>query len=192
MDRRKKKSRDAIITAFLDLLAVKHFEKITINEIAEKADVSRGTVYLNFMDKYDLLNECIEISLATLFESCMHGSKIDEVPTQELLLRTFRYLEKNAAFYRTLLTNQGVPHFRERLLKETVAMFEQQALSNKNGLLLINEVAVQFLSSAIVGVLVWWFTSEKPQSAESVTEQLWDLMEKSQLLVPVTEQQLGN
>ncbi|WP_277408505.1 TetR/AcrR family transcriptional regulator [Lacrimispora xylanisolvens] len=60
MDRRIKKTRQLIMDTFIDLLSEKEFEKITINDIAERADINRGTVYLHYMDKYDLLDKCIE------------------------------------------------------------------------------------------------------------------------------------
>lgn len=66
MDRRIQKTKDAIIKAFVELMAEKNFEQITINEIADRADVNRGTVYLHYVDKYDLLDQCIETHLNKL------------------------------------------------------------------------------------------------------------------------------
>lgn len=54
MDRRIQKTRQSIMNTFIDLLAEKGFEKITINDIAERANINRGTVYLNYVDKFDL------------------------------------------------------------------------------------------------------------------------------------------
>lgn len=70
MDRRVEKSKKAITDALIKLMTEKDFEKITINEIADLANVNRGTVYFHFSDKYDLLNYCIEAHLNELVESC--------------------------------------------------------------------------------------------------------------------------
>lgn len=47
MDRRIGKSKKVIIDALTQLMAEKDFDQITINEIAVRANVNRGTVYLH-------------------------------------------------------------------------------------------------------------------------------------------------
>lgn len=59
MDRRIQKTQDAIFEAFVGLMAEKNFEQITINGIVDRANVNRGTIYLHYQDKYDLLDQCI-------------------------------------------------------------------------------------------------------------------------------------
>lgn len=56
MDRRQRKTRSAILTSCLSLIQEKDFQKITVNEIAERADINRGTYYLHFEDKYDMIH----------------------------------------------------------------------------------------------------------------------------------------
>ena len=57
MDRRKRKTREAIFIAFTELLAKKDFTQITVGEIIEKADVGRATFYAHFETKDFLLKE---------------------------------------------------------------------------------------------------------------------------------------
>ncbi|NUU61943.1 TetR/AcrR family transcriptional regulator [Paenibacillus sp. JW14] len=47
MDRRILKTRSAIKKAFIELMAEKKFEEITINQISERANLNRGTIYLH-------------------------------------------------------------------------------------------------------------------------------------------------
>lgn len=55
MDRRKRKSRQAMLEACVTLCKEKDFQQITINDIVEQADLNRGTFYLHFTDKADML-----------------------------------------------------------------------------------------------------------------------------------------
>ena len=56
-DRRVSRTKRAIRNAFLNLLAEKELEKITIREIADGADVDRKTVYNYYSGVYDILDE---------------------------------------------------------------------------------------------------------------------------------------
>ncbi len=57
LDRRQIKTKKAIVKAFFDLLYEKDLSKITITELAEKADIDRKTFYLHFKSVYDIYNE---------------------------------------------------------------------------------------------------------------------------------------
>ena len=62
MDRRQKKTRQAIFNAFTDLLEKKPFSAVTVSEIIAAADVGRSTFYTHFETKDDLLRAlCAEI-----------------------------------------------------------------------------------------------------------------------------------
>ena len=54
-DLRKIKTHRAIDQAFTKLIAEKGFEAITIKDISEAALINRGTFYMHYADKYDLL-----------------------------------------------------------------------------------------------------------------------------------------
>lgn len=56
-DRRVLRTKRNIHNAFLQLLAGKDFEKITVKEIAMLADVDRKTVYNYYTSTQDILEE---------------------------------------------------------------------------------------------------------------------------------------
>ena len=53
-DRRIRRTRAAIQSAFLKLIFEKDINKITIKELCERADINKSTFYLHYQDIYDL------------------------------------------------------------------------------------------------------------------------------------------
>lgn len=83
--------------AFLELLAVKDFEYITVKEICGTAVVNRSTFYLHYEMIADLLSECVEYINGQFLEymqkdSEMFVEKIEKCSLEELYLLTPEYL----------------------------------------------------------------------------------------------------
>ncbi|HEX9027103.1 MAG TPA: TetR/AcrR family transcriptional regulator, partial [Clostridium sp.] len=168
MDRRIKKSKQAIMGAFIKLMSEKDFEKITINEIAEEANVNRGTVYLHYEDKFDLMNQCIDTHLNELCGSCLSDGETSNFDSKASLLQTFKYLEEHAFFYSNMLTNKSMPVFRERILAMAVKNMEESIDMTGSNQNISKEIMVQYVASAAVGVVEWWIVNSMPYPAEEM------------------------
>jgi AcrR family transcriptional regulator len=163
------------MNTFIDLLAEKGFEKITINDIAERADINRGTFYLHYVDKFDLLDKCIERYVELLLNHC--ANRTDTTLNASALQSIFEYLEEYFTIYKLLLNNEGFGFFRSRLytiIAQTVTEVigiksENQAFSNG--------VTTHFLASGFIGVLEWWINNSMPCNVQEITEQLMFLLE---------------
>ena len=57
---RKMATKEKIKAAFIDLVHEKGFEAMTVSDIARRCDINRGTFYLHYVDKYDLMNKLEE------------------------------------------------------------------------------------------------------------------------------------
>lgn len=184
MDRRVKKSRKAIESALIKLMSEKDIEEITIDSIANLADVSRGTVYLNYQDKYDILEKCIDSEINKLVQSCIPPDVDDQknLNEQTLLLRTFMYIESHSSIFITLFKSKGVQSFHNKLL--TIIrdqMLSQVSLTgiNKD---VNREIFTQFWAGAIIGLIEWWVKNSFPYSSEEITQHLFNLLSRNEVI----------
>lgn len=68
MDLRVKKTRRAIRSAFYALLLEKPFEKITVKDITERAEINKTTFYAHYDTIYDLVDQLEEETVTTIME----------------------------------------------------------------------------------------------------------------------------
>ena len=62
--KRSGERRDAILAAALDEFAARGFAATRLEDVAKRADVAKGTIYLHFADKETLFQELIRWSSA--------------------------------------------------------------------------------------------------------------------------------
>jgi AcrR family transcriptional regulator len=174
VDRRIEKTRQVIMNTFIDLLAEKGFDKLTVIDIAERANINRGTFYLHYVDKFDLLDKCIETYIELLLHYCANSA--DKNLSERAFHSVFEYLEKNFAIYKLLLSNEGFGFFRSRLYSIIVQTVNEIDVIKSKSIISSNDVTTHFLASGFIGVLEWWINNSMPCSVQEVTEQLMFLL----------------
>ncbi|MGN0302561.1 MAG: TetR/AcrR family transcriptional regulator [Anaerotardibacter sp.] len=99
IDRRSKRSKKAFHKAFLKLLKEKDLSKITVKEIAEKADRDRKTFYLHYDSIDSLIDEILieEITetITTISEESLNESGLLDI--QLLFINLFESFFSNAS-----------------------------------------------------------------------------------------------
>ncbi len=180
VDRRIAKTQEAIKKAVLELMAEKPFDDITMQDIADRADINRGTIYLHYQDKYDLLDKLIEAHFHEMEEMEQWAC---ELAWRDALVPFFEYFEINFLFFSTMLASKdakGAPSsFRTRLLASFVRGFQDEIdrESGKNAGV-SDAVILQFAGTAYVGVIEWWIRNGMPYPPRETAGQAGSLLER--------------
>lgn len=176
-DLRILKTRKAIKRAFIDLIHKKGYERITIQDIADEAMINRNTFYLHYVDKIDLMEKLCEDSMNQL-NVCIHLEiqHIDEINAAlfaSILTETFRVIETDHLFFQAMLSENGYPNFSNHL-KDTMkgimlAGLEKYTLNHTL------DVALEYMTSGLVGVICMWITDAEKQEVSELVDQLSEI-----------------
>lgn len=168
MDRRQRKTREAIFQAFIELLSEKDYHHISVQEILDKADIGRATFYAHFETKDYLLKAlCEELfghiaDTATGADLCPCGSADDSV-----FLHLLRHLQENRLHVLDLLTSPNNDLFLRYFKGALYRLVQTQYCPNgRDGLpadYLVNHIAASFVET--VG---WWLSHRMADSPEQV------------------------
>jgi AcrR family transcriptional regulator len=170
MDRRIEKTRQLIMDTFMELMKEKGFEKLTIRDIAERANINRGTVYLHYIDKYDLLDKCIDNYVNELLVHCQGEGPI-RLHTNALL-DVFSYLGKHLSLYQLLLKNDSSGLFHSKFYSVMAQQVEVAIGLMPRELAQSKEVTTEFLVNGFLGVMEWWLNHSMPYTPQEITNQL--------------------
>lgn len=175
MDRRQKKTREAVFTAFHALLERKRFSEITVQEIIDEADVGRSTFYQHFATKDALL----EAMCAEMFAHVVSAHPYTEAThdfshasgEESVLTHLLYHLRESRQDLEGILSDQSgevfLRYFRQYLNDVFLAQYGrkiEQCRAVPAGFLL------NHLSCSFVELVNWWIRNGMRQSPEELEQ----------------------
>lgn len=172
LDRRVLRSRRQFRAALLSLLEEKDYHQITVQEIAERADLNRVTFYFHYKDKDALLVQTIQALYDDLDAAQERPINILAWNKQDALL-TFQHIAQYARLYRALLTDHGTMS----LIGQLIDHFAEIAQDEESARLLPDvqppvplAMVEHFYAGAFVALARWWLVNQMPYSAEQMAQ----------------------
>jgi len=182
-DRRVQRTRQALRRALMDLIRHKGYETISVEEIAQQANVGRATFYVHYHDKEDLLldefsllaQERVEALAQIPFSVWLPDGQISENNPTMPFLMVFQHVADNCDLYRILLKNESsnriASQIREILI-ESINEFVQTKVKT-DPIPILFEVPVDLLAAYFNGALVssidWWLENMQEYSVTDMT-----------------------
>lgn len=177
MDRRQRKTREAIFYAFSELLSKKSYNQISVQEIIDTANVGRTTFYSHFETKDFLLKEMCEELFKHITEtaygltdrkpSCLFGSDMETV-----FLHLLLHLQENDLHILELLSSQNneifLRYFKSDLKELIVSLYAEKGVLDNE--LLPKDYLVNHISSSFVETVSWWLAQGMRETPEKVTD----------------------
>lgn len=157
IDARVKRTRDALGDALIALMQEKPFDTITVQDVLDRAHVSRSTFYAHYSDKDDLLmSDADEFFQALSMALSQHGDKSDRVfPVKEFFAHLsdvqpfFKALVKSGKYQENMELARG--HFARGIERRLAELPRAQSIPP-------HELpAIAFThAGALLSLLTWW------------------------------------
>ncbi|HWT74180.1 MAG TPA: TetR/AcrR family transcriptional regulator [Mobilitalea sp.] len=178
--------------AFILLVNEKSFSNINVSDITRAAKINRGTFYLHYQDKYDLLERLENTILDKLQEILKKGiektiprkDEISELFTYSLALETARllYAEKNIVC--VLFKDYSTFDFILKIKKIFIKMLLNALKEAKGNLAFKADIpqkyAEEIVFNNVISVYRFWIAEDQPETPEEIA----DIITKSRYISP--------
>jgi AcrR family transcriptional regulator len=184
-DRRAIRTKRMIRNALSELIEEKGYNNISITDLTARADINRGTFYLHYTDKYDLVDQVENEVIAEVFAEVKSAGTIDVQSAEFIsnldttdaimpfMIKIFKYLKENSKFVKAILGPKGDPEFQLKLknLIET-SLFERNPIKifDEKAMQIPREYFLSYVFSAHLGVIQQWLSSGMDKSPEEMTQ----------------------
>lgn len=168
MDRRQKKTREAIFRALRTLMEQKQYSIITVQEIIDEANIGRSTFYAHFETKDDLLHcLCSDIFHHVFTDLLPQEEDVLDWKNLELKLGHILYhLKENQVNIRGLLAadrdGQFMAYFKQyltQLFSRYAALFPQE---------IPEDFLIHHLAGSFSETVKWWVSTNMESAPETV------------------------
>ncbi len=182
-DRRAIRTKKMIKKAVYELLDKKNFNDISITDITEQADINRGTFYLHYVDKFDLiekleneiLEELMNFAKDTTFEDVfIFDERLNQVVINQpvpFIKKIFEFLQTNEILAKAFLGANADPKFRDRLKDFILHRLKDNSFItsvNINNFIVPSEYFISYIMSAHLGVVLQWVNSGMKESPDEM------------------------
>ena len=170
-DRRAQRTRQLLHDAMFSLMLEKRYDKITVQDIIDRANVGRSTFYAHFQDKEDLALSGMVQMLDQLGQAV--GQDTSGGLSLMPVLALFQHVQENQHFFKALTRGRGLDLFFERgqvyWTQRLEAALQAQLPQGQSSSVPIPIIATS-VSGALITLLKWWLDNKMPYTPERMDE----------------------
>ncbi|MBS4761250.1 TetR/AcrR family transcriptional regulator [Carnobacteriaceae bacterium zg-ZUI252] len=166
---RQTQTKEAIKSAFIQLLQEKGFDAVTVSDLSRYAKVNRGTFYLHYVDKFDLVDQLVQ----EVFEAIwVHLELIDTNFPMETMILIFDNLKDNFQFIQVL--SQRRFDYVNALLRQFLTALIEKLAPIQHRLdhhpTLPPDYAKEVFLSSNAGIIFHWLSKGGVESSKEIAQ----------------------
>jgi AcrR family transcriptional regulator len=177
-DVRVRRTRDSLGDALVELMHERPFEEITVQDVLDRAGVSRSTFYTHYRDKDDLflsdVEDFLEMMANLLSRSKEQSHRV--APVREL----FSHVSDWRKFHGALVESGKINDFlqlAQGVFAEGIEKRLSELENSRNPELKVERVATaQMLAGAMLSLMSWWLDHGMPNTPAEMDEKFHRLV----------------
>jgi AcrR family transcriptional regulator len=116
-DRRKQRTREQLQRAAVELILEKGYDEVAVQDITDRADLGRGTFYVHYTDKEDLVWQMLRASYDAIIAEIETRLAHETSPRLEyrIWMIMFEHALAHRDLYRVLLSGKGSTMIEHRV-----------------------------------------------------------------------------
>ncbi|KEO85102.1 TetR/AcrR family transcriptional regulator [Tumebacillus flagellatus] len=191
-DRRKKRTRQLLRKALLDLIEERGLDRITVRDLTERAEINRGTFYLHYRDVPDLMEQLKQEIFEGLTQVAvkLQPSELQKHAEQDLvyppMVQLLSYFKSNGDFFHVMFGPNGdfgFPMQIKAFMKERLYLHLFDDLPEDASAPVPRDYLIAFIASANIGLLTHWIQSGMDLPVEEVALILARILHRGPLAV---------
>lgn len=161
VDPRIKRTKRMFKDALISLIQENNDKsKLTVQNIADRAELNRATFYLHYQDIDDLMQQMIDEVLDELHKTIK--------PPSAQLISFLDHFYRNRGLYNVMLENKD---FRKKvfdLLLDIITFWAEERKVKGRSFRVPNEI----IASSTLGIVSWWLQEGTPYSPSYLAQQI--------------------
>lgn len=170
MDRRQRRTRSLIFTAFSALLERKSYTSMTVQDIIDEADIGRSTFYAHFETKDELLKAlCIEIFEHVFSDELLSEENHDfshHSTFKDRITHILYHLQEKQQSIKGLFSGECGEVFLRYLKEYLYFVFDEHIIVKDN---IPRDYAMDIAVAAFAETVRWWLKEHCEYSPEEIS-----------------------
>lgn len=159
---------------FIELLSVGGIEKVSVQNLCKKANISKTIFYRYFDDKYEVLEKIEQELLDGLASANIH---LKTTPISEykkgrpfpVFFETAQFVYSKRDYFKVLLGVHGDPSFifkwKKQIRIDVRSKFEYDHITDYN-----LDVVTELFAASVIGLYTYWFFERPAMSCQEISE----------------------
>jgi AcrR family transcriptional regulator len=175
VDRRTRRTRQALLQAFREVVREKGFAATSVQEVAERANINRGTFYLHFTDKYMMVDTFLREHFQQLLSEALATTAQWDRKSLRLLIETLLQYFENKYHHEPHLPQAIAPlverAIHDELSSSLLTLLQRSTIAETQWQVPMAVVAC-IVSWAIFGPVLQWSQEESSISKERMADHI--------------------
>jgi AcrR family transcriptional regulator len=170
-NRRVLRTQALLLDALLFLMLERGYDKVTVQDLLDRANVGRATFYAHYQSKEDLLASSIDRLRNGLLEEWKADPLSGGADARlGFTLAFFRHIHSHQQIYHAIVGRESeiiVERHMRRMLRQLV---RESLTAKAHWPAPAVDVAVHYVVGALWSIVVWWMESRAQLNAEEMNE----------------------